>query len=88
MRLLPRAEVSRPDWDYFVHQLLSYGLTRTRLLLASRAFVRDRQDRGLSMAGGSIDELDELASDIVLAGFTLFMRRVRLAASGPPPGRP
>lgn len=61
-----------PDWDYFVHQLLSYGLTRTRLLLASRAFVRDRR---YPMSGCSLDDLEELASDIVLAGFTLFVRK-------------
>lgn len=72
-----------PDWDYFVHELLSYGLTRTRLLLASRAFVRDRR---YPMLGCSLDDLEELASDIVLAGFTLFVRKGLVGGEWSPAG--
>lgn len=75
-----------PDWDYFVHQLLSYGLTRTRLMLASRAFVRDRPGRRYSMEGCSLDDLEELASDVVLAGFTLFVRKGLVGGEWSPTG--
>ncbi|SER25064.1 helix-turn-helix transcriptional regulator [Actinokineospora terrae] len=72
-----------PDWECFVHHLLAYGLGRTRMRLAARALLPGRSYSGPAGAPG---DLDELASDIVLAGFALFVKKGLVESGWSPHG--
>jgi RNA polymerase sigma-70 factor (ECF subfamily) len=61
-----------PDWERFVHELLAYGLTQTKIMLCVMGVVPSATRTGTLADRG---DLDELVNDIVMSAFRLFVRR-------------
>lgn len=77
-----------PDWDYFVHELLSYGLFKVRALVASQGVFRKMRIPPMAseLPAGTVGDVDALISDVTLAGFKLFLTKGLLERYWTPSG--
>jgi len=69
---LRKQKYQGPDWERFVHELLAYGLTQTKIMIEVMGIAPTATRNGTFADRG---DLDELVSDIVMGAFRLFVRR-------------
>jgi DNA-directed RNA polymerase specialized sigma24 family protein len=78
-RYLRQQRFQGPAWDRFSHDLLAYGLSAIKGLIASGAIFGEVRKRGRSVSDSrwmlSPEDIDEIASDTVMRGYKVFLER-------------